>query len=288
MLHLWLQAAVAPGWASNMARLIEEVTAADGPVAPFIHAGRSKVGIRWATERGSAVSVPDVSQRSKLERVLADPKKAAPLDGSSVTLSVWEHGHPDFDWRPDNVFLSLQHGMGVIPQMYVETSAPPDDSAALTASTEAWVRGWGARFGGGWGQLPDPDGLNRPGWHPYVASDTGMMVVLSMGMVDPVVLGPSWLMVFRPGTFTDDLVPTSLERSPQVRSVAGPDGEYAILTLAADARSVDQVETDRWLGTLGPLMDPVLQDPMAALELHRAFTARRRAALAEQDGGLRS
>ncbi|MFN6120095.1 MAG: hypothetical protein ACK5CE_10770 [Actinomycetes bacterium] len=269
-----------------MARLIEEVTGSGGPVTPFVRAGRSKVAVSWMAEGGREVSVPDVSQRSRLERVLADPKKAARQSGGSVTVSVWEEGHPDRDWRADNVLFSIQYGMDVIPQMYVEIWAPLDESTAVVSSAEAWVRGWGARFGGGWAQLPDPDDPNRPGWHPYVSSDTRMMVVLSMGMVDPVVVGPSWLMVFRPGTFSDDVVPTGLERSPQVSKVIGPDGEYTVVTLAEDARSVDQVETDRWLGTLGPLMDPVLQDPMAALELHRAFTARRRAALAEQDGGV--
>ena len=283
----WLQAGVAPGWGGDIGRVIDEVTAADGPVAPFVRPGRSKVGVMWSRVGEGFAKVSDVSSRARAKRVVADPKNAGHPEIGVVSFVVWGEGHPFWDARPDHVAVSLQFG-SIVPQLYVEVTAPDDESAAMVASAEAWVRGWGARFGGA--GIPRQDPENDAVWHryAYVSPDPLMKGVLEMGLVDPVVVGPSWLMVFRPGTFSDDVVPAGLEWSPQVSKVNGPDGEYTVVTLAEDARSVDQAETDRWLSTLGPLMDPVLQDPMAALELRRAFTARRRAALAEQDGGPRS
>ncbi len=275
MLHVWLQAALAPGWAGDMGRLIDEVTGPGGPAGPFVRAGRSKVAVSWMSERGKSVDVSNVLQRSRLERVLVDPMKAGRPSGGSVSVIVWEDGHPFCDGRPEHVFFSIQYGLGGIPRMYVEMWAPLQESAAVVSSVKAWVQRWGARFGGGWAQLPDPDDPNRPGWHPYVAADNGMMSVLAVGMVDPVVLGPSWLMVFRPGTFHLGLVPTGSAQSLEVTTLKGPDGDYTIVTLADDATSVTEAETDRWLDSLDASMDPVLQDPAAALELRRAFSARR-------------
>lgn len=276
MLHVWLQAAVAPAWAGDMGRLIDEVTGPGGPATPFVRAGRSKVAVSWMTERGKPVEVSNVSQRSRLDRVLADPMKAGRPSGGSVSVIVWEDGHPFYDGRPEHVFFSIQYGMDVFPRMYVEMWAPLEESAALVSSVKSWVQRWGARFGGGWAQLPDPNDPKRPGWHPYVAANNGMMGVLAMGMVDPVVLGPSWLMVFRPGTFGMGLVPAGSAQSLEVTTLTGPDGDYTMVTLGDDAASVTEAETDRWLDSLGTLMDPVLQDPAAAFELLRAFSEARR------------
>lgn len=280
-LNLWMQTAVEPGWGFDIRSVTSDIAGSSGPLAPFVGPDRSKVAVQWFSGRGRTMSVTSLSQKARLERLLGEPRSEPDVDAGVMGFTVWETGHPHRDGRPEHVNLSLQYA-GSTPQMYVELSAPAEDSSAMLRSMEAFVRRWGARFAGAFYNADvseEPPHRPLPPSHPYVLRDSMMRGLLQMGLVDPVVMGPSWAMVFRPSTFTTDLIPAGVAVPPSVTTFAGPDGEYTMVVLAPEAESVGRPELDPWLETLRPLMDPALNDRAAAHQLRHAAMNRRRVAL---------
>lgn len=280
-LNLWMQTAFEPGWGNDVRSAISDVAGSSGPLAPFVRPGRSKVAAQWFSGRGRMMSVTSLSQQSRLERLMGEPQSEPDVDAGVMGFTVWETGHPHRDGRPEHVNLDLQYA-GSTPQMYIELSAPAEDSSAMLQSMEAFVRRWGARFAGAFYSADvseEPPHFPLPPSHPYVLRDGVMRGLLQMGLVDPVVMGPSWAMVFRPSTFTTDLIPASAVVPPVVTSIAGPDGDYTMVVLAPESTSVGRPEMNPWLETLRPLMDPALNDPAAAHQLLHAAMNRRRVQL---------